>query len=633
MIERDIVKHGVKIGEYAPFCPEKVIDMINEKCIARGMNYINLSPAQYSTADASGNENVPASEKVLPEHFLYEWAKHCADNKIYFAFNGGGDRPTGGIDAEKLKKIKEIAGEYFLSYNLSELGSVYANKGSGYGCPYKEPWKDLQQPKDNFINIVRKFGEENSGGGVVETSLLESGAHMSFECEAGLSFPTFESLAGDTEIGTAFARGTQRAYNCERFGLYIPHNWYGGQRNEDPLKIKRFMLSYYHGYLSGCGVFVLESADEKINTHGTDLGYDNPISAYYRKCMEDFAKFTKADFRPVGGPKVKVAFVRGNLDGYSFRHTGSSLWRGHMQEEFGYAAPEYTWRVLDVIKHKKTWAETHNYGEVDLSGAPAYGLYDVIPANVGVEIFSKYDYLIFVGWNTMTDEIYENLKAYVRQGGRLFMTAAHLNTTNKRTGEMSLIRNGDVSDLFGCKLDAENAIHTEDGSKFTESIVPEFKWCKALMDMSDPFFADGYADYAKVELTTGVITARLANAFRIKNPDALPASLVENKVGDGYAVLMTSLDYPSGANFAMYCTLVREILTASHRQAHIKVYGADSLRFSVYEGDKVYLLNTDFDNKIFATVDYGTEKKEFVLNPGELKPVEREECYERIFNS
>ena len=45
------------------------------------------------------------------------------------------------------------------------------------------------------------------------------------------------------------------------------------------------------------------------------------------------------------------------------------------------------------------------------------------------EIFAKYDYLIFVGWNSMTKEIYDNLKTYVKGGGRLFMTAAHLKTS------------------------------------------------------------------------------------------------------------------------------------------------------------------------------------------------------------
>ena len=65
------------------------------------------------------------------------------------------------------------------------------------------------------------------------------------------------------------------------------------------------------------------------------------------------------------------------------------------------------------------------------------------------------------------------------------------------------------------------------------------------------------------------------------------------------------------------------MLTASHRNAHIKVYGGDKLRFTVYEGDKVYLLNTDFDCQTHAIIDYGTEKRSIVLQPRELKCVDR----------
>ena len=62
-------------------------------------------------------------------------------------------------------------------------------------------------------------------------------------------------------------------------------------------------------------------------------------------------------------------------------------------------------------------------------------------------------------------------------------------------------------------------------------------------------------------------------------------------------------------------------MNASHRSAEIKVYGGDKLRFSVYPDERIYLLNTDFDCKIFATVDNGVQKREFVLEPGELKSI------------
>ena len=126
-----------------------------------------------------------------------------------------------------------------------------------------------------------------------------------------------------------------------------------------------------------------------------------------------------------------------------------------------------------------------------------------------------------------------------------------------------------------------------------------------------------------MELKGGTASARLSNRFSDYDPESLPVSLVENKCGKGYAILMTNLEYPYGPAVPMYQMLVREIFTASHRAADIKVYGGDALRFSVYEGGKVYLLNTDFDNRIGATVDYGDQKATFTLEPCELKVVEQ----------
>ena len=201
------------------------------------------------------------------------------------------------------------------------------------------------------------------------------------------------------------------------------------------------------------------------------------------------------------------------------------------------------------------------------------------------------------------------------------MTAAHLNTSDKRDGEIKLINNGDVTDLFGCVLDADAAICTCQGYKFTESIVPELQYPADMY--FDPLFSEGYVNYAGVKLNGAVPTGKLSMRFEEEDVDAMPIWLTENKLGDGYAVLMTSLDYPSMCGYTAYKTVVREMVTASHRQAPIKVYGGDKLRFTVYEGDKVYLLNTDFDCRIEAIIDYGTEKRSFLLEPRELKAVER----------
>jgi len=608
MADRDLIINGYRVGEYE-FDPDKIIDVIEAK-YAEGMNYVHISTSW----------DMPEDE--IPQHYFLEWAEYLTARKMYFCFNGGYDRPHEGFTQETAIKMKEIAGKYFLSYNMGELGSTRSCKGSGYGHAPTHPYRDLQHAKDTFMGHVTAGIACNNMGCGVATSVTESTAMVTYECEAGIDFPTMEIFPGDVEISVAFTRGAASAYNCKLWSPYFAHEWYGGLR-WDALKMKRFKLGYDYCYMAGGNAFVTESGDEIAGSHSDEeYGPDHPICQYYQKVMADFAQYVLKDARPAGGPKVKVAFVRGNLDGYSYRHSGGSLWRGHMQPEYGYGSPEFAWRILEAIQPKRRWCDVHNYGDVDLSNGPAYGTYDVIPATVGTEIFAKYDYLIFVGWNSMTPEIYKNLKAYVEQGGCLFMTAAHLNTSIKRDGSISLLNGGDVSDLFGCKLDAEHPIYKDEGSKFCKSIVPNLYYPALHFECGDPYFAEGYIHYAATKLTTGVAGARLSNRFIDREPETLPISLVENKCGKGYAILMTNLEYPYGAAVPMYQNIVMEILNASHRQASVKVYGGDALRFTVYEGDKVYLLNTDFDNKIFATIDYGTQKVEVLLEPCELKAVE-----------
>ncbi len=605
-MERDAIIHGFRVNKNISVF-DKIIDEIREKS-ACGMNLVYIP--------------IYTQENVGQEYFL-EWAKYLADNKIYFIFPGGGPRKAAGFTLETAKKMKEIAGEYFLAYALGECGSYFSCKASGYHPKQTRKWENVKEAKDYYVDTVGEYLKENSMGGLLDTTVIESTSMAMYNTEAGATFPTMEFWPGDMEMAAAFARGAASSYNCEKWLAYFAHEWYGGLRY-DEFKEKRYKMGYDYCYLSGANIFLNEKGEDSAGAHSdVKFPYDHPICQNYRKVLADFAEFAKNDFRPKGGPKVKVAFVYGNLDGYSFRHSGGSLWRGHLQKDFGYSTPEYAWRILENIQHKRTWCDIHNYGDVDLSGAPAYGTYDVITANADVDVFSKYDYLIFAGWNSMTDELYKKLKTYVERGGRLFMTAAHLNTSIKRDGSISLINNGDVSDLFGCKLDSENPIISEDGSKLHNSIVPEFLYPAINFERGDPYFAEGYISHADVTLTTGVATGRLSNKFGDTDESAMPVSLVENKCGDGYAILMTNIEYPYGAAVPMYQTLVREILTASHRCADVKVYGGDSLRFSVYEGDKVYLLNTDFDNDITATIDYGTHKVKFTLAPCEFKAVEK----------
>ena len=62
-----------------------------------------------------------------------------------------------------------------------------------------------------------------------------------------------------------------------------------------------------------------------------------------------------------------------------------------------------------------------------------------------------------------------------------------------------------------------------------------------------------------------------------RSVEAMPVSVAENRYGKGCTILMTTLDYPSGSAYPTDRTIVRELITASHRNADIKIYGGDRL--------------------------------------------------------
>lgn len=602
MSEKEIL-HGVRIGRHG-FKPEEVIDWIDKNVISYGLNFMRFNAAGVA---------------IEPHHFK-EWARYLADNKIYFAFQGR-TKEQMGFDRETALEMKKIAGKYYLC-NLcrAEIGSWYAVHNFGPDT------LDHEKLSDGKKYVAEKLKEAISDvyyDDSIPTVSIEASAMISTIAEQ-IDFPFLEALCGDTEVMIPLTRGVAKANGKERWGTYMAHEWYAGTRNLDPLKMKRLPIAYRYAYLSGSNVFVLESGNEDVCSQDTyldkRLGYDHPICVEYRQFLKDFGEFIREDKRPFGNPEVKFAFVQGNLDGYSpFRMSGH-LWNCHNNDDFAFSTPEYMWRIFDSISTKRSWCNMLNFGSNDLSGAVGYGLYDIIPATASYEVMSKYDYLVFVGWNTMTEEIYENLKSFVKGGGKLFMTAAHLNTSEKRNGEMKLIHDGKVSDLFGCDLDAKNPVYANRTYTFLESIVPgvTYPFC---MD----WFPEGYMNYARIERNIVAETGKLCNEslleYTPKELAEMDAWMTENKCGDGYAILMTCLDYPSTAAFAAYRSVVRALMIASHKEAEVKVYGGDKLRFSVYKGDRIYLLNTDFDCKIFATVDNGKEKREFVLEPGELKSV------------
>ena len=535
------------------------------------------------------------------------------------------------LDRETVLGMYEIAGDLFLGEIFGETGSQNCSMDEGYyvevenDCLIKpdQNFKNMSEARKKYVDFIREMVDYDHAIGIKNTIMVEPTAISAYSLEAGIDIPILEVLPGDTEKLIPFTRGATIGYQKPAFGGFIAHEWYGGYDHKDEMKRKRLDLTYKSLYMQGAGYVVLESGNTEINSFGYVEDYSSETCRHYRDTSKYFYDFYKENPRPSCGPYTKVAFVFGEDDGYA-DFLGGSTWCQFGREEWGKGDAENSWRILSEVYRSYGWQEQEGFahGGLDLSSAPAYGTYDVIPASSPLSVMKEYDYLIFAGHNTMSEALYKKLCDYTKDGGTLLMAVSHLSVDSSRTGARRYINDGDFTELFGARIAGfERKNH---GVKFKrDSIVENLKYPGTLNLECDANYPFGYCDYAKLSLSGAVAAAVLCDSFDPPKEGALPV-LCEYKCGKGKALLFSHLAYPGAPSFyPLYRIVVKALLGASHAAADIKVTGSDRVRFSLFydEGGvrKLYLLNTQFDDPACVTVRYDGKKIPVTLDPCELK--------------
>ncbi len=609
---------GIHIGEHSFVIPEVMSEI--EKRRVKETSFLTIRTRR---------------EQVDPEYF-YEWARWCRDNKVYFMYLYTIQHAPEGKESqftpEVVAKIKEIAGEYFMGDQIGEVGTRYGACPPGYGG-LMPSLDDMQECKDYFLNEFKKIIDIDTKLGMPNIVPLEATAMIKYTYEAGGTLVLLEMLPGDPEFLVSLTRGCAHAYGHDLWGTYIAHEWYGGIRNDDYLKRQRLKAAYNYTYLTGSHIICLESGDEKVTSYGSRYKQGDIICDEYMETALSYEKFIHENKRIAPEPERKVAFVYGNLDAYT-GFMGQYIWEQYDKKEWCMGEAEHSWNITKDLHHARSWQDVENYGDEDLSFAPAYGLYDVIPADSPVEKMKKYDTLIFAGWNTMTDEILNKLKEFVRGGGYLFMTGAHLNTNTKRDGKFIPINDGKLTDFLGFDLGDTSDLNL--GIKFcADSLKDGVKFPVAHGGYADPILAGGSFRMIEVKQTTAQETAYWHDSILDRNAKPSPLAthgrawtnehhpaLLENKYGEGVVAVLATADYPgAGGVYPTYRAIVRELFTASHRSCDVKVISTDKLRFSVYRGeseDMICLLNTDFTNSTSLTIKAHGKEITKTLKPCEL---------------
>ncbi|MBO5879449.1 MAG: hypothetical protein J6Q68_02725, partial [Clostridia bacterium] len=530
------------------------------------------------------------------------------------------------------------------------FGGFYATRAKGYvrksgKTPHPiQGMTNCQNAKETYINQVRNIVDKMRENGAKNVNAVQAVTLTPYDYEAGVDNIIVEVAPRNMEQIMNFARGAQRAYKKEAIGAWLAHEFYGGFHQFDPLKAKRFTAEYYSMYLAGIDYCCLESGYRGIHSHvrgdlasvklhsndssatfsAQPLPEDHPLSKSYLKEAEDFAAFCNKDIRPgKNGPITKVAFVQGNLDGFGWGNS-SSLWGQYYDESWGFGTPEYSYRVLDEVYRSAEWNDAKNFGDYDYSHAPGYGQYDVIPATCPLDVMKQYDWVIFCGWNTMTPEIYNTIKEYVKGGGNLFITAAHMRDSIDRR-EKGKFASVNWEELLGVKL-SEETFRCNDGYKFVKySTVDGVMYPGTANLTCDPGWSAGYTDYVRIEPTTATPVCYISDCF-ISEPDYQFPLICENKYGEGNVIFMANSEYPGAPEiFPIYKIMVKAILAASHKTSDLKVIGSDKIRFAMFEDEKIYklyILNTDFNFENRVRVIFGEQVIDKVIDSLALEIIE-----------
>ena len=578
-------------------------------------------------------------EKPLTEQTWCELAEYAVKENLHFGILYAYQFPPKGkkshLNAELVAKLETIAGDLFIGEIFGEAGSDKAAKDVGYYVEGSEVialqmppqnFQDMHAAKENYVRFIRKMTDYDREIGLEKTMLVEATALSRYNLEGGIRTPVLEVLPGDPEILTAFTRGAAIGYRRKNWGGFIACEWYGGYRHEDALKKARLDLTYRYLYLSGANLTFLESGSHEIKSFGYDLDESSELCEGYRTSLRNFQKFISGHPRPSCGPLAKVAFLAGADDGYT-EFMGGSSWCQFGREAWGKDHAERSWDILKEVYRSRDWHDPASFarGDLDLNQAPAYGSYDVLPVESPSDVFKAYDYLIFAGWNTMTEDLYEKLTAYVKNGGVLFACAAHLSENPSREGKRKYVKGGDWSELFGCVVQGED--RKNNGVKFTrDSFIKNLYYPGTSNLTCDANYPSGFADYARVRMTGGQVRCMFADSFFPPQEPYFPV-VVENRAGSGVAILLTAADYPGHpAVYPVYRQVVKGLLAASHADSDLKVSGSDKVRFSVFYNDggddeTLVLLNTAFGVRSEVLVLYRGLKMNFLLDPLELRIV------------
>ncbi len=460
---------------------------------------------------------------------------------------------------------------------------------------------DFQMIHDWYVERFKKHGAELRSCGVNRLDAAEATTQLRLAMEAGADVPNLELVPFEPLKGLASVRGTAKAYGKSLWGVHVAMGYY--RAPADMLLPERLRIACELFFAGGASIFTepnmalhhwglctsmfsIQGSPAIIQGEEECREFDHPICVRAREVLSEFYRFTRFHERPEQGPRVRVGFVLGHLDGW----TGCESDRMWMVDHPGFLSPDSlrTWRHFEGMFGSEPWySQPHKYyWQADPAkpirhGTPPCGQVDIVPIEAPAECLGRYGCLSFLGWNTMTPGHYAKLVAYVKGGGILFMSVPHFSTRKRANAPQEFIHGGDLSELCGVRV-------LGPGESVEEVCIAEQSRMAGCSFPQGALYLEE-AVLARLELHGARVLAHPRG--KVSQP-----VLLEHRLGKGCVYLLATWEYP-GARLDAFITDILRTLSES-QQGEISVEGRDVF-YSIYDGkmpsgtgfSMVYLVN------------------------------------------
>lgn len=499
------------------------------------------------------------------------------------------------IQHEDLTRLADRGGDRFAGVSVPEP-ILFLHRG--------EHAPDLAERLRNYLDYFTRRMEETRLPGHRLVTFDSAGGLAGHYYALGLDVHVAEIGPACNCLEEACCRGAATAHG-KPWGVAAAMLWYFGQGAAyacDDARVRLADLTMLSAYLAGARHIVWEGgmfdnwpvynyvlSEESWRDYYRPT--DHPVMGALRDRFRHLLDFHRA--RQLPSPRVRFGVLRGVND----------LFRGQFNASesiFGDLSMARAWTLLKVFLPHVSFGRgplDHGRKVRRWYSATPYGQVDVVPAEAAPEHLENYQVLALLGWNTMTDALYDKLIHYVRQGGTLFLSLPHLAADTRQTLEWTFYNSGDLTALCGVR--ASDLGGRIERVTFNAE-APALAGREFVLTEKNPLFVEDFDELYpafNVDLTHFAGALELAGAEPLAVSDRGEPVVLRYTLGRGQVILLNSWFHPGRGRMLDLAEAVLRALVES-ADAPIRVHD-ESRRVSWFEYPddgftRCCLLNTDW---------------------------------------